>query len=169
MRKIDAPDKRVVGIWQIVSAVFLFVTILLTAFMIVFVVLDNIFDVYTYGTFMFEFFDRFIAPSAMTIFWLPAVFCSLGDEYIELSVVVAVICGFAISVILYFTFGIFKEKAKIVVRTWIVIMVFESLISFACIFAEVFCIFIFAFRAFTVFSLFMSLRFIDKHYEYYDL
>ena len=112
MRKIDAPDKRVVGIWQIVSAVFLFVTILLTAFMIVFVVLDNIFDVYSYGTFMFEFFDRFIAPSAMTIFWLPAVFCSLGDEYIGLSVVVAVICGFAISVILYFKIIILSEQLQ---------------------------------------------------------
>ena len=171
MKNIDRDNKRVIGVWQIVSVVSLFTTLIVTAMMVGSVVLDNIFDLFSYSSFMSELFERCISPLSLTSFYLPVLFCSFAPEYLWINITVAVLCMIILSLIGYFTLKIFSENAKTFVRIWIFVMIFESSVSFAFTFTDIFDIFIilvFAFRAITVFSLFMSLKFVDAHYEYYD-
>lgn len=168
MKNIDRDNKRVIGVWQKVSVVSLFTTLIVTAMMVGSVVLDNIFDLFSYGSFMYDFFERCIGPLSLTSFYLPMLFCSFAPEYLWINITVAVLCMIILSLIGYFTLKIFSENAKTFVRIWIFVMIFESSVSFAFTFTDIFIILVFAFRAITVFSLFMSLKFVDAHYEYYD-
>ena len=157
-----------ITVWQIVSVVLLFTTLLLTALMMVLGVLDNLFELFSHGTFMFTLFERFIVPSSLISFWFPMLFVSFAPEYVGLNIIVAVLSVSVLSVVGYFTLKIFREKAKTVVRLWLFVMIFESVVSFFFIFTDIFCVLVFTLRALTVLSLFMSLKFIDSHYEYYD-
>lgn len=168
MKKIDAHQKRVVSKWQILSVSLLYITLVLTLLMIALAVVDNTFNLFSYGSFMFELFERLIGPSSLISFYFPVLVCSFISEYLWFNVAVFVICVFSLSLIGYLTLNIFRTNAKIVVRVWIVIMILESLISFVLIFEDLFSVFILVFRVFTVFSLFMSLKFINSHYEFYD-
>ncbi len=167
MKNIEK-SKRVISVWQVVSVVLLFTTLLLTALMMVLGVLDNLFGLFSYGTFMFTLFERFIVPSSFISFWLPMLFVSFAPEYIGFNITVAVLSVLILSALGYFTLKIFKEKAKTVLRLWLFVMIFESVISFFLMFTDIFCVIVFTLRALTVLSLLMSLKFIDSHYEYYD-
>ncbi|MBQ8539056.1 MAG: hypothetical protein IJ433_05340 [Ruminococcus sp.] len=168
MKKIDAHQKRVVSKWQILSVSLLYITLVLTLLMVVLAVVDNAFNLFSYGSFMFVLYERLIGPSSLISFYLPVLVCSFLPEYLWFNVAVTVICVFSLARIGYLTLNIFRANAKTVVRVWIVIMIFESLISFVLIFEDLFSVFILVYRVFTVFSLFMSLKFINSHYEFYD-
>lgn len=168
MKKSDVYGKSVVGTWQKVSSILLFATLVFTALMVILATLDNAFDLFPYGSFMYEFYERLISPSSLIIFYFPVFFCSFIPECLWFDIVVALICVLFLVLIVFFTLNIFKENAKSCVRIWLITMIFESLISFALVFVDIISILILAFRIFTVFSLFMSLKFIDSHYEHYD-
>lgn len=174
MRKIESEKikdnrKKPVCLWQKLSFVLIESMLVFTAFMIILWAVDTIIDITPYDSFMFRFMDLYNYLFAFTFLQFGVMIGNAIPEAVGYNIVVAIFSLGICALIGYFSLYIFREKAKICIRILIYLLLFELALLFVFSFADKYFVLVFFERAVVVFTMMMSLRFIDSHYEYYDL
>lgn len=158
-----------ISIWQHLSVI---LSIIITFSTIIVVLLQSIdieCSLFTYNSFMFEFLDRYCKIFSLLLFDFPIMVSSMIPESLGFNIAVTavsvLVCVFLGLTAIYF----YKPKAKRWLLLWSIILGLELLVCFFMMFSDVVFLFAFITRAILLFCMIMSLRYVNKNYEYYDM
>ena len=161
--------RKNISIWQHLSFILSEIMVLGTVFVLVLQSIDINSNVFHYGTFMFDYLDVYSNVHSLIIFNFGVMISSMVPECVGFNITITIISVLICIVLGYFSLYIYKLKAKPILITWVIIIIAESLFSFAFTnFPWVFILYL-SFRLFFLFCVIMSIRHVNNNYEYYDV
>lgn len=165
--KLKSFNKRV-SIWQYMSVALSMLMVICSTMIIVLQSIDIYFNLFSYGSFMFDFLDKYSDIFTLLLFDFGTLLSSMVHENLALNVIVTITSLLICVALAFSSFVLCKPKAKIGITVWIVVAVSELLISLFIMSLYAFYIFVFAVRFILLLCFIMSLKYVNTNYEYYD-